>query len=164
VLTSTSRCARSQLHSLHVFAIAPGRATLTYKERKEMTYEEYLASRIRHDKFAAIKYQRPRGDYSGTRGLQLTERNFALQWVVEKSWDHFIVSVPTCWRLNRITAKTLFDDAETWDRYGPGVQHAFGHCLTYFVEKKMLPLSCINIGHSGARVYGPLEMEEVLCL
>jgi len=129
-----------------------------------MTYEEYLASRIRHDKFAAIKYHRPSGDYSGTRGLQLTERNFALQWIVEKSWDHFIASVPTCWRLNRITAKTLFDDAETWDRYDPGVQHTFGHCLSFFIEKEMLPLFCINADKAGARVYVPLPMKDMLCL
>jgi hypothetical protein len=91
-----------------------------------MTYEEYLASRIRSDLFAAIKYQTPRRSPNGPLGLQLAPRNFALQWIVEKSWERFSAGVPTCYQLNSITSKSLFGDAITWSGYEPGVQHTFG--------------------------------------
>jgi hypothetical protein len=112
-------------------------------ELKLMPSTTDISAAIHHDRFAAIKYQTRKDKKSAAIGLQLGP-HFVFKWLVQESWNHFAASIPTASTCKFYSAENLFNDAERWEALEKPFHIAIGRCLAYFVDKKMLPLSCGN--------------------
>lgn len=108
-----------------------------------MTTTTDIPKVIRHDLFGGIKYETRKGKKSAVIGLQLGP-HFVFKWVVQESWKHFAASIPTASTCKFYSSEDLFNDAERWEALEKPFHIAIGRCLAYFVDKKMLPLSCGN--------------------
>lgn len=108
-----------------------------------MTTETDITGRIRNDLFAELKYQSRKGKKSAAIGLQLGP-HFVFKWLVQESWNHFAASIPAASTCKFYSSEDLFNDAERWEALEKPFHIAIGRCLAYFVDKKMLPLSCGN--------------------
>ena len=124
---------------------------ITTKETT-MTSDIDITSRIRTDRFEAIKYEKRSGKNGTVTGMELSA-HFVFLWTFHEAWIHISASVVTADRYKFHTAKSLFNDPEGWDGYDKSIRNAFGLCLKYFVENKMLPLHCVNPTASGAKLY-----------
>lgn len=100
---------------------------------------------IRHDRFAAIKYQtRKSTTGAAVQGIQFPRR-FVLKWVFGVTWRKTSVGILTASRCRFYSTENLFADAELWAKYDDETHRNMGRCLSYFVNNnKMLPLSCVN--------------------
>lgn len=110
---------------------------------------------IRHDLFAAIKFEKRPGKNGGAIGLQLSP-HFVFKWLVQEAWEHFATNIPNANRDKFLTSEDLFNDPTVWDGYDDetkkGIHIAIGRCLAYFVREKMLPLFCVK-PHQSNKLY-----------
>lgn len=117
-----------------------------------MKSEIDIAACIRHDLFAAIKYENPQGRKGGVIGMQLGP-HFVFRWIFLEAWKHISAGVLTVNKGDFHSSEALFNDAEAWAGHDIGTRIAIGRCLVYFVTHKMLPLQCVKPGGSN-KLYG----------
>lgn len=108
-----------------------------------MKSEIDIAACIRHDLFAAIKYENPQGKKGGVIGMQLGP-HFVFRWIFQEAWKHISAGVLTVNKGDFHSSEALFNDAETWAGHDKATRIAIGRCLAYFVSDKMLPLACVK--------------------
>lgn len=117
-----------------------------------MTNETELTTSIRHDLFAAIKYETRSAKKGAVTGLQLGP-HFVFKWIVQDAWKHISTTVATAVIAKVYTAESLFNDATSWAEYDHGHRVAIGRALLYFLDRNMLPLHCLNRHASGTKQY-----------
>jgi len=104
---------------------------------------------IRTDLFAAIKYESRKCKSGTVIGLELGG-HFVFRWIFQEAWKHISAGIMTADRCKFHTAKSLFNDADAWAKFGA---NAIGRCLRYFVDHRMLPLSVVNPNETGSKLY-----------
>lgn len=121
-----------------------------------MTTETNVATGIRHDLFAAIKYEKRPGKRGDVIGLQL-DAQFVFKWLVVESWARFSASVVTASRCKFHSSEDLFNDAQRWGELEKPFHIAIGRCLAYFTRKPvLLPLFCVN-PHQSNKLYWVID-------
>lgn len=108
-----------------------------------MTNTTDITADIRHDLFAAIKFEKRQGGNGTTRGLQLGP-HFVFDWLVKDAWAHFAAGIPPANVVKFYSSEDLFNDAERWAALDKPFHIAIGRCLAFFVREGMLPLFCVN--------------------
>jgi hypothetical protein len=113
-------------------------------------------NKIRDDLFNAIEYEvRSCGKRHTVTGKTLGGQ-FVFAWTFRDAWNFISAGIATADRYKFHSAKALFNNADVWTEHDKSIQIAIGRCLAYFVEKKMLPLSCVN-PHQSNKLYAVLD-------
>jgi len=108
-----------------------------------MTPSTDTSAAIRHDLFAAIKYEKRQGKKGTVQGIQFPRR-LVPEWKFDIAWKHTSAGILVVQRYKPHSTESLFNNAEIWADYDAEMHRDFGRCVAYFVDKKMLPLSCFN--------------------
>ena len=104
-----------------------------------------LETRIRHDRFAAMSYEKRTGPKGTVKGIDLGG-HFVFKWLVEEVWDHACASVIAASQCHFYSTEDLFNDPERWVVLSKPLHIAAGRCIAHFANHKMLPLHCVNPG------------------
>lgn len=118
--------------------------------------ESDIAAGIRHALFAAIKYEKRSGPNGPMVGKYLG-RPWVFKWIFEKAWARMCAEIVTADWNKKQTTKSLYNDPDSWLDWKFGVRQAFGRCLRYFVDNKMLPLKVLNPLARGTKYYGLID-------
>lgn len=117
-----------------------------------MTFDPNVPNGIRHDQFAAIRYQTRPGRKGAVIGLQLGP-HFVFRWIFQEAWKHISAGVLSVNKGTFHSSEALFADAKAWAEHDKVTHIAIGRCLAYFVAHKMLPLQCVT-RRPGNKLYG----------
>lgn len=111
-----------------------------------------ISEAIRHDLFAAIKYERRMGRKHFGWGCQI-DTKFVFVYIVQRSWTNICASVTTADKGKCYTCEELLNWSHDAVAFGETVRSETDLCLAYFVREKMLPLRCINPEAAGTKLY-----------